>query len=105
MNTKYDSERELEEIRNINILDLVSRLGYTLQKKGSLYNLKEHDSLVYEYEKPLPVVQETVNNNIDTPKEKNNINKVIIVVSIAIALCTLLIISLIFYLKRKNKRN
>ncbi len=42
----YDSQRELEEIRNINIVDLVYRLGYTPQKKGNLYNLKEHDSLV-----------------------------------------------------------
>ncbi len=46
MNINYDSQKELEEIRNINILDLVSNLGYTIQKKGSLYNLKEHDSLV-----------------------------------------------------------
>ena len=41
-----NSEYQLDEIKNISIINLVEKLGYTPIKKGNLFNLKEHDSLV-----------------------------------------------------------
>lgn len=41
----YD-ENTLQQIRAIPILDVVSKLGYTPEKKGVCYALKEHDSLI-----------------------------------------------------------
>ncbi len=83
----------------------VSNFTATYQSIVNLPNIRGYKAIAtYEYEKPLPVVQETVNNNIDAPKEENNINKVIIAVSLAVILIILLIISCIFIVRRKKER-
>ncbi len=83
----------------------VSNFTATYQSVVTLPSMQGYKAIAtYEYEKPLPVVQETVNNTINTPKEENNINKVIIAVSLGIITVILLILSVIFLIKRKRKQ-
>ncbi len=80
----------------------VSNFTAIYQSVVNLPNIQGYKAIAtYEYEKPLPVAQETVNNTVDTPKEESNINKVIIVISLAVILIIILIISCIFLIKRK----
>lgn len=43
--TKYTDE-QLEQARSIDLVDMLSRYGYTFKKAGEYYECKEHDSLV-----------------------------------------------------------
>lgn len=43
--TKYTDE-QVEQARSIDLVDMLSRYGYTFKKAGKYYECKEHDSLV-----------------------------------------------------------
>ncbi len=81
----------------------VSNFTATYQSIVNLPNMRGYKAIAtYEYEKPLPVVQDIVSNTVDTPKEENNINKVIILVSLGVILAVILIISCVFIIKKKK---
>ncbi len=82
----------------------VSSFTATYQSVVNLPSMDGYKAIAtYEYENPLPVVQETI-NNMDSPKEENNIKQVIITVSLGVILAIILIISCVFILKRKKGR-